>query len=126
MEELFEKCFVKKQNYKLQGNGRITIRYKIELESDKMGKEIVLHLLPVEMLEVDMYKEMYRRIKEEKDKMEEEKDKMEEEKKKMEEALKTSLKNNKWEEGSIIPFRNDHSSHFVVDKNSVRYTADGS
>ena len=115
VEELFEKCFVKKQNYKVQGNGRITIRYKIELESDKMGKEIVLHLLPVEMGEFDMYKEMYRKIKDEKDKMEEGYKKYE-----------NVLKNNKWEEGSIIPFRNDHSSHFVVERNSVRYTATNS
>ena len=47
VEELFEKCFAKKQNYKMQANGRITIRYKIELETEKMGKEIVLHLLPL-------------------------------------------------------------------------------
>ena len=114
VEELFEKCFEKKQNYKMEGNGRIRIRYKIELESDKMGKEILLHLLPVEMTEVDMYKEMYKRIKEENEKMEEEKEKMGK-------KYENVLKNNKWGDGSIIPFHNVHSSHFAVDGNNVIY-----
>ena len=54
----------------MEGNGRITINYNIELKSHTKTKEILLHLVPIQISEADMYKEMYRKMKEEKDKME--------------------------------------------------------
>ena len=54
----------------MEGNGRITIKYKIVLKSHKKAKEILLHLIPTQISEADMYKEIYRKMKEEKDKME--------------------------------------------------------
>ena len=67
VEEMFDKCFLKKENYTIEGNGRIVIKYNIELKSDKKGKVIPLHLIPVEMSEAEMYKEVYKRIKEQKE-----------------------------------------------------------
>ena len=33
VESMFEKCFKKKENYVVEGNGRITIKYSVKLQS---------------------------------------------------------------------------------------------
>lgn len=40
------KCFMKKENYDIEDNGRIVIKYKILLESSTLSKEVALHLVP--------------------------------------------------------------------------------
>ena len=61
---MFTKCFLKKQNYSIEGNGRITIRYQVELESEKYGGEIVLHLISVERSLEDVLKELLKKERE--------------------------------------------------------------
>lgn len=48
LEKLYDTCFAKKENYVIDGNGRLQISYNIQLKSDLMEKEVYLHMLSVQ------------------------------------------------------------------------------
>ena len=62
---LYKYCFEKKQNYKIEGNGRITICYKIKLESDELAKEAFLHMQPVDLSKEEILRQLIRKWQEE-------------------------------------------------------------
>ena len=56
VEKLFETCFEKRQNYTIEANGRVTLRYNVELTSDRLPHVVCLHLIAVEKTEREILK----------------------------------------------------------------------
>lgn len=53
LESLFEKCFEKMENYRIEQDGRIVFFFKIILNADELDREIELKLNPVDGVESD-------------------------------------------------------------------------
>ena len=61
-ERLFASCFKKKENYIIEENGRITVKYSVKLKSEEFAKETVIHLISEEISEAAMKKVVARKV----------------------------------------------------------------
>lgn len=124
---LWETSFLKKENYTVEGNGRLYIGYGVQLKSDLLEKEIYIHMLPVPKAEREIFKAYCMKIKGDKERIEEEKEEMREQLKEIE-VMKEYLKELEltWRiieayqsYVPIIPLQNNFSHLFSIKGNVV-------
>lgn len=112
---LWETSFLKKENYSVEGNGRLRLDYGVKLKSDLLEKEIFLHMLSVQKSEKEMLRAYCKKVKGDKEGVEKQLKEDNERMRKIIEAYQSFTQ--------LIPLKNKMSDSFAIRGDVIQYSS---